>query len=245
MNIPAALYDALIDWPRRLANEEPFYRRLFERHAVRAVLDVACGSGRHAAMFHSWGLDVEGADVSPDMIELCRARHGERDHLRWTVRSFTTAPSTPAARDAVICVGHSLALAPDEAAARQALRQILAALRPGGVAVIQVLNLWRLPDGPPLWQKCVRLRMDDGEHLIVKGVHRAGDRGFVNLVDVRLSESGVSPRYETTPFLGLRADQLADTAVQAGARAARCLGDFQESPYRAEQSTDLILVVER
>ncbi len=245
MNISAALYDALIDWPRRLANEEPFYRRLFERHAVHRVLDTACGSGRHAALFHSWGLDVEGADVSPKMIELCRARHGEHDRLRWTVRSFMTAPSTPAAHDAAICVGHSLALAPDEAAARQALRQMVAALRPGGVGVVQVLNLWRLPDGPLVWQKCARLAMDDGEHLIVKGVHRAGDRGFVNLVDVRLGESNLSPRYETTPFLGLRADELIDTATEAGARAVRCLGDFQESPYHAAQSPDLILVIER
>ena len=37
-----------------------------------------------------------------------------------------------------------------------AIRQMLAAVRPGGVLVVQLLNLWRLPDGPCVWQKCQR-----------------------------------------------------------------------------------------
>ena len=49
------IYEAMIDWPKRLANEGPFYRRWFERVGVQSVVDVACGTGRHAAMFHSWG----------------------------------------------------------------------------------------------------------------------------------------------------------------------------------------------
>ena len=32
----ADVYDAMIDWPKRLAHEEPFYRRLFERLALAA-----------------------------------------------------------------------------------------------------------------------------------------------------------------------------------------------------------------
>ena len=63
------VYEAMIDWPKRLANEGPFYRRCFERVGVRCVADVACGTGHHAAMFHSWNLRVEGSDLSPRMIE--------------------------------------------------------------------------------------------------------------------------------------------------------------------------------
>ena len=58
------VYEAMIDWPKRLAREEPFYRRWFERCGARSVLDVACGTGHHGAMFHRWGLRVEGADLS-------------------------------------------------------------------------------------------------------------------------------------------------------------------------------------
>lgn len=51
---------------------EPLYYALFEQRGVRRALDAACGTGQHAAMFHSWGLHVEGADAGPTMIERCR-----------------------------------------------------------------------------------------------------------------------------------------------------------------------------
>ena len=40
---------------------------------------------------------------------------------------------------------------------------MIEALRPGGVLLVQVLNLWRLPDGPCVWQKCLRTRLPQGD----------------------------------------------------------------------------------
>ena len=105
-------YDALVDWPRRLAIEEPFYRRLFEDAGVRRLLDAACGTGHHAAMFNSWGLHVEAADISPEMIDYCRTAHGKSESLRWVVRSFVE-PAAAGVFDAVVCVGNSISLVPD------------------------------------------------------------------------------------------------------------------------------------
>jgi hypothetical protein len=34
------VYEAMIDWPKRLANEGQFYRRLFDRVGVHSVVDV-------------------------------------------------------------------------------------------------------------------------------------------------------------------------------------------------------------
>ena len=45
------------------------------------------------------------------------------------------------------------------AAARRAVAEMLAAVRPGGAVVVQVLNLWRLPDGPCVWQKRRRAKL--------------------------------------------------------------------------------------
>ena len=167
------VYDAMVDWPRRLASEEPFYRRCFQRVGAASVADVACGTGHHAAMFHSWNLRVEGSDLSPRMIDRARSVFGEPEGLRWVVRGFEQPFEAAASWDAVVCVGNSLALAADAAAARHALSQMLAALRDGGVLVLGVLNLWRLADGPCLWQKCRRATLPQGEAWIIKGVHRA------------------------------------------------------------------------
>jgi SAM-dependent methyltransferase len=241
------VYEAMIDWPKRLANEEPFYRRLFERVGARRVLDAACGTGHHAAMFHRWGLAVEGADISPRMIDRARVTYGEPEGLRWTVRGFDEPATTPrdgnrgGPFDVVICVGNSLALAPDLETVSRAVRSMLAAVRAGGALVVHVLNLWHLPDGPVVWQKCKRASLADGESVIVKGVHRSGSRGFVDLVVISLDD-GPTLRTESPTFLGIEAEELKAIAGSAGASEVEIFGGYQDQPYQRDKSVDLILV---
>ena len=238
------VYEAMIDWPKRLAHEEPFYRRVFERAGVGSVVDVACGTGQHAAMWHGWGLQVEGADVSPKMIERARANFGEPPGLRWQVRGFDSPIETQEPFDAAICVGNSLALAPDKATVERALGHMLAAVREGGLLVVHLLNLWRLAAGPCLWQKCLRTTLSQGDVLIVKGVHRSGTRGYVDLVVTAL-EGTVSMQSESVPFLGLEAEELGRLVRSAGATEVEVFGGYQEQPYERQKSVDLLLVARK
>jgi len=238
------IYEAMIDWPKRLAHEEPFYRRLFERTGVRSLVDVACGTGHHAAMFHSWQLRVEGADISPAMIERARSNFGEPPGLRWVVRPFD-APVDAAERfDAAICVGNSLALAPDKPTVARAIGQMLAAVRPSGAIVVHALNLGHLPDGPCAWQKSKRVTLPQGEALILKGVHRWRSRGYVELCVSELS--GGTPLYsESVPFLALEAAELEEMARQAGASQVAFFGGYQDQKYEPQKSMDLVMVADR
>ena len=238
------IYEAMIDWDKRLANEAPFYRRLFERLGVRSVADVACGAGRHAAMFHSWGLRVEGADISPNMIERARTNFGEPPGLRWVVRGFDQPISPEAPFDAAICVGNSLALAPDMATAERAVQEMLKAVRGGGVAVLHVLNLWRLPDGPCHWQKCQRAKLTRGDVLITKGVHRSGSSGYMELIVATL-DATTQMQSESVPFLGIEAQELEGIARQAVASSVQLFGDYKNQRYDREDSVDLIMVARK
>ncbi len=238
------VYEAMIDWPKRLAHEGPFYRRWFEQGGVCSVVDVACGTGRHAALFHSWGLRVEGADLSRAMIDRARGNFGEPAGLHWVVRSFDEPMAAAEPFDAAVCVGNSLALAPDRATVERAIRQMSAAVRTGGLLIVQVLNLWHLPDGPCVWQKCHRTTLPEGEAVILKGVHRCGTRGFVELVVTGVGESA-PVRSESLPLLGLEAGELQLIAESAGAASIRLFGGHQDQPYDREESADLVLVAEK
>ncbi len=238
-----ATYDALIDWDRRLAREEPFHRALFDEVGVRRVLDAACGTGRHAAMFHAWGLDVTGADVSSGMIDFARSLHGSPPGLRWIVHSFDAPHDPPATFDAAICVGNSLAIAPDGAAAARVIRAITQSLRPGGLLIVQTLNLQRIAEGPVVWQKCRRLIDEHGDRVLLRGVHRIGRRGFVEVAELTLTGGGdVTPRYRGAPLTGFAQDELIAMAAEAGLERIETFGDYERHPFDAATSQDLILV---
>ena len=58
----------------------------FQKYVERGqpALDVACGTGRLLIPYLRAGLDVDGCDVSPDMIALCREK-AEREGLSTTL----------------------------------------------------------------------------------------------------------------------------------------------------------------
>jgi SAM-dependent methyltransferase len=60
-------------------HEIPYFQRFVEDDGQPA-LDVGCGTGRLLLPYLRAGLDVDGCDVSPDMIALCREK-AEREGL--------------------------------------------------------------------------------------------------------------------------------------------------------------------
>ena len=236
------VYEAMIDWPKRLANEGPFYRGLFDRIDAKSVVDTACGTGRHAEMFHSWGLRVEGADISPNMIGRARTTFGEPEGLAWAVRGFDEQIPAQKPFHAAVCPGNSLALAADRATAERAIGRMLTGVRSGGLVVIHLLNLWRLADGPCLWQKCLRATLSDGEVLITKGVHRSGNHGYVDLIVATL-HGKVRMQSESARLLAFDVPDLKQIADGAGAAGVEFFGNYQNGPFDRRKSVDLIAVI--
>jgi ubiquinone/menaquinone biosynthesis C-methylase UbiE len=54
------------DWPDRF-----FFLDLIGQYGQPA-LDIGCGTGRLILDYMSQGLDVDGVDVSPEMLAICR-----------------------------------------------------------------------------------------------------------------------------------------------------------------------------
>lgn len=59
--------------------EIPYFQRLIERYGQPA-LDVGCGTGRLLLPYRRAGLDVDGCDISPDMLAVCQ-RTAEREGI--------------------------------------------------------------------------------------------------------------------------------------------------------------------
>ncbi len=143
--------------------------------------------------------------------------------------------------DAVVCAGNSLALAASAAVARRAVGHMLAAVRPGGAVLVQVLNLWSLPNGRSVWQKRRRATLPGGEALIVKGVHRAAGSGWLDLIVTGLGAEDAL-QAESLRLLGLKAAELEEAARRGGAAEVSFFGGYQGQPYDRSSSVDLVMV---
>lgn len=238
-DVLADAYDAMIDWEKRLAREGEFFRGLFDQLGVRTVLDAACGTGRHAAMFASWGLQVQGADLSAAMIDHCRKLHAGVQGLEFVQRSFLDAP--PIEFDAVVCLGNSLALLPSMTQVQEAMAGMLAGVRSGGALVVQVVNLLSREEGPVRWDKCLRTALPNcRDALILKGTHRASGRGYVDFALVDLSDPTLKLQTQSPSFLELHALELSRIAKGCGCRSVETYGGYDRRPFDAASSADLI-----
>ncbi len=110
------------------------------------VLEIGCGTGHLTRHLLGAGHRVLATDASPAMLD--RLRH---NLPAVEARRLTLPDDEVPAADAVVSVGHALSYLPSEAALRQGLLAMGAAVNPGGVLAVDVCDLryGRARDGAP------------------------------------------------------------------------------------------------
>jgi len=122
-------------WIRETAAVNDVAVELLEAYAGDRILEIGFGPGRTVQRLVEIGAEVDGVDVSPDML-CAAARRNSRGIARGAVRLHagdgTRLPAADDTLDAVIGV-HTLYFWPDPAAT---VAEIARALRPGGRVVL-------------------------------------------------------------------------------------------------------------
>jgi SAM-dependent methyltransferase len=118
------------------AHEIPYFRTFIERDGQPA-LDVACGTGRLLLPYLRAGLDVDGCDISSDMIALCREK-AAREGLSPTlyVQAMHELDLPRRYRTILVCGAFGLGSTRDQDA--EALKRFYEHLEPGGTLLIDV-----------------------------------------------------------------------------------------------------------
>jgi SAM-dependent methyltransferase len=102
----------------------------------RTIVDMGCGTGRHAAFLAEHGFDVIGVDSSPAMLDVARERS---EAARFEIGDlFAWRPASPV--DAVVCRGVLNDLTQDVDRQR-GLESLWEMLRPGGLLVLSVREI--------------------------------------------------------------------------------------------------------
>lgn len=101
------------------------------------VVELGCGSGILTRALVEAGHRVIATDASPAMLDLARKHVPGVEDVRRLVLPDDPIP----AADAVVSVGHMLNYLPDPAAVDRGLVAAAAALQPGGILAVDLLDL--------------------------------------------------------------------------------------------------------
>ena len=123
------------------AQTKAFFGELFAGRHLRNVLDCTCGTGQMSLPLAQMGLQVTCTDVNPHMLRRARQNFAAQGAMATFERAdvVTLAGQVRGPFDAVLATGNSLGhVRPDKL--ETALRQMDAALKPGGLLYFDTLN---------------------------------------------------------------------------------------------------------
>lgn len=130
----AKIYDALYSFKNYEAEAKRLHEIIAEKKSSpgNALLDVACGTGNHLA-FLKKHYAVEGVDLTPEMLEVARARFPEIPFYQGDMRTFDLARRF----DVVTCLFSSIGYMKSPQDLRAATINMARHLKPGGVLIIE------------------------------------------------------------------------------------------------------------
>jgi glycine/sarcosine N-methyltransferase len=232
------------DWMKfKNPDRDEFFRSLFEKHNVKTILDCACGTGHELILFHSFGCDVQGSDISKSMLEQAQKNLSEaelqiplkRIDFRYLDNHFRSE------FDAVVCLTSAITEPLTESEALAALSSMRGVLKDGGILVFDQGQTDARMKNPSKFDLILNERdysrifvMDysdkEMEVHVFDFVHTENERAFHhNLFRMRIRLK----------------DEWQRLLNQVGFKKTEFFGDWKFTPYDKNTSMRLVAVAEK
>jgi SAM-dependent methyltransferase len=181
--------------------------------AARRILDVGCGTGRHAeALIEKHGYEVDGLDIEAGFLEIARNRCPSGQFFRGDMASFNLGLSY----DAVICLFSSIGYVRTTDRLALTARSLHRHVSPGGIVIVEP---WFTPE--TFKGGSVFLHSVDREELKICRVSRSEVRGRISWLEFHYLVADPSETKHLTEVheLGLfTEDEMMDAFRAAGFR---------------------------
>lgn len=237
-------YDRFVDWQGRLATEMPFLESLFAEHGVQRVLDVGCGTGRHAIALAERGYEVLGMDASEGMVSQAR-RNAAAAGVKVQFLQAGFGELNAAAGDsfdALLCLGNSLPSVLGDDELERALADMAKTLVPRGSLIVQNLNYDRVWARRERFMPLQAHHRGDEEWLFVRFVDFHSETLTFNMIILHKDGAGWHCRPGAAELRPIFKDDLAHLLKQTRFVSMDFYGDYNLNPYHQDTSGDLIVV---
>jgi SAM-dependent methyltransferase len=139
------VFDEMGRYWAEIADQNPTNRQVqFIKNTLKAkglVLDLACGTGRHAGPLSKEGYEMVGLDISSNLLKIAKNRWS---NVKLVMADMRCLPFKPGAFSAAVSMDTSFGYLPSEQDDAQSLKELREALGEGGELIVDVFNRERL-----------------------------------------------------------------------------------------------------
>ena len=204
--------------------------------AGAAVLELGVGTGRVALALAAAGFAVTGVDSSPEMLARLADKPDAASVTAVLADAADPSAYAPASADAVLGVFNLLFNLTDEDAQRACLTGCAAALRPGGVVVIEAF----VPDPITERRRELVTRSVDGGRVVLIATDADPAGQTIDGGHIEITEDGMRLRpWRIRVAVPHRIDEM---AAAAGLRLVERFEDFDGTPFVDGESTHHVSV---
>jgi SAM-dependent methyltransferase len=126
--------------PQRNATEVEQICALLKLADGSSILDLCCGTGRHAVLLASRGYKVSAQDLNEAALKRAFARAEEQNvQVQWHLRDMRDIPFEEEF-DAIINISTAFGYLEDENEDQKVLQQVYKALKPGGLFLLEIIH---------------------------------------------------------------------------------------------------------
>ena len=219
----------------RIASDRPVFEKILKKYPAGRVLDAGCGSGLHSILLAQMGAEVDGFDLSAEMLGLAlRNAKTYRVKPTFTKAGFLDYPDhLNKLYDAVYCLGNSLVHLINLRDQRSAMQNFRDSLQKDGYLCIQILN----------YDKVLRDKRE------ILAVTEAGDRRITRsytyktrTIDFTITtEFAGQVTSSTTELYPMTYNEITDLLFQAGFKDLFAYGSLKLESFDSQNSENLCL----
>jgi glycine/sarcosine N-methyltransferase len=240
-------YDELADqyhlifenWEVSMARQASALGSILERECGLAdkirILDCACGIGTQALGLGKLGFTVAGCDVSPRAVARAQVEARQRGlDLHLSVADMLDLSSVKSGNfDAVICMDNALPHLESDEQILQAVKQIRAKLRPGGLLMASIRDYDRLIEDKPAVQGPVFYSDDNHRRIVFQVWDWIEDRRYVfHLYITRETSTGWQTLHAAATYRAILRNELTAALGRAKFKNIRWLSPAESAFYQ-------------
>lgn len=241
----ASKYDIMLPGGKRDKKLISFCKKIFVENKVSAILDCACGTGKHSIAFSNLGFNVVGCDLSVEMVKRARINAiASGLKINFVQADFKRLHNVFDKKfDCVICLTNSLIHELEEQGLLSALTSMYNVLSEKGIVIIEMTNIAKLiRDNTRIFPVHHHKEPNGDLNLFFYVLDFNPTKVTCNIVS--FIERDGYPKFEVTSvdYNPISEHKISSLMFKVGFRSIKTYGSFEYEEFQNLESKNIIIV---